>query len=59
MVTLSSLAIHSPLEVSTDPVTHLELRRAIQTLASGKAIKVGDLPIEFYKAFAAESGVHV
>ena len=53
--------IPSPIEVSTDAFTHVELRRAIKTLSSGNSIKDGDLPIEMYTHYfvATESYVVV
>jgi len=45
-----------PLATEEDPFNHIELRKAILGLKSGKATRAGDIPIEFLKALAAEAG---
>ena len=48
--------LREALPVKTDPFTELELRKAIQKLSSGKAVKEGDVPVEVFKALSLEVG---
>lgn len=48
--------LRSPLNVQHGRFSHVELRKAIQKLRSGKAFKGDDVPIECLKAFANEAG---
>ena len=45
-----------PLGVNTGLFNHKELRKAIFGLSSGKSVRMGDSPIEAFKAMASEPG---
>ena len=48
--------LRPPLPIKEDRFDHVELRKAIGKLRSGKAFKHDDVPIECLKAFADEAG---
>jgi len=48
--------IAEPLGVSSLPFSSSELSKAIQRMSGGKATKRGDIPIEAFKALAADGG---
>jgi len=48
--------MHASLNVSDTAFTHVELRKAIRRLKSGKATQESDIPIEFFKALADSPG---
>ena len=48
--------LFGPLDVNEGPFTHTELRKAILTLSSGKAVQDNDIPIECFKALVEEPG---
>ena len=48
--------IFPSLLVEEAPFTHVELRKTITRLASGKATRKDDVPIECFKAFANAAG---
>ena len=55
----SDAPLRALLQVETGPFSETELRRAIQKMQSGKATKKGDIPTEFFKAIASETGGHL
>ena len=52
-----SFAIREDLPVKCGPISEAELTKAINALAAGKSFREGDVPIECFKAVAAEGGV--
>jgi hypothetical protein len=56
LVPEDSPPVAPPLHVDEEPFSEKELCKAIARMKCGKAVKKGDMPIEAYKALAAEKG---